>query len=162
MNTKKTLAKILLIFSLLIFIFIEIISLFLTNFINHTTALYVQLFAISVTTFLIYDKIKFLHDTEAYESNGWTKLRTVFTYFLGISILMTFYFIATHDYSIQSETVKPFQQFDNRIGGLFLGLMYGRNWKFHLLNGFVWAQGLGSIDWAIISVSNYLRTAPPL
>jgi len=162
MNTKKTLEKILLIFSLLIFFFIEIISMFLTNFSNHSTAFYFQLLAILATVFLIYDNIKYFHDVESYESNGWTKLRTAFTYFLGLSILMAFYFIAMHDYSIQAETTKPFQQFDNRIGGLFLGLMYGRNWKFHLLNGFVWAQGLGSIDWAIISVSNFLRAVPPL
>ena len=159
MNTKKTLEKILLLFSLLIFFVIEIFAMFLTNFSNHSNAL---LLAILATAFLIYDKIKLLHDVESHESNGWTKSRTAFTYFFGISILMTFYLIAMHNYSIPAETTKPFQQFDNRIGGLYLGLMYGRNWKFHLLNGFVWAQGLGSIDWAIISVSIFLRAVPPL
>ena len=162
MKTMKTLVKILVLFSLLIFFVIEIISIFTTNFSNHTTAFYFQLLAIIATAFLIFDKIKFLHDFESYVSNGWTKLRTVFTYIFGISILLTFYFIATHDYSIPAESTKPFQQFDNRIIGFYLGLMYGRNWKFHLLNGIVWAQGLGSIDWAIISVSNFLRATPPL
>ena len=41
--------------------------------------------------------------------------------------------------------------------GLLLGLMYGENWKIHLLNGIAWMQGLNAIEWAISSANNFLQ-----
>jgi hypothetical protein len=41
---------------------------------------------------------------------------------------------------------------DNSLSGLLIALMYGQDWRFKIINGIVWMQGLKSIDWANVSV----------
>ena len=38
-----------------------------------------------------------------------------------------------------------------------VSIMYGENWKIHLLNGIAWMQGLNAIEWAISSAKNFLQ-----
>ena len=156
MSHLKIIKKISLIVSLLIFLVIELTSITLVNSDGYEKAYYLQIIAIACTLFLMFTYTKELMNEEEHVENGWTKLRKYTAYFFGFGVVSLIAFQIT---GVMSPQVGVKGYYGLGAYGLILGLMYGRNWKFHLLNGIVWMQGLSSIEWAITSVKNFLQVS---
>lgn len=156
MSHLKIIKKISLIVSLLIFLVIELLSITLVSSEGFEKAYYLQILAIACTLFLIFIYTKELTNEEEFEENGWTKLRKYTAYFFAFGVVSSIAFQIT---GIMSPQVGVKGYYGLGAYGLILGLMYGRNWKFHLLNGIVWMQGLNSVEWAITSVKNFLQAS---
>lgn len=146
--------KISLIICYLLFVAIEIVALALIKPEGHEKAYYLQLIAVAATLFLIFLQTKSFTSSVELQENGWTKLRKYVAFFLVFSIVSIITFQA-----LGSDAFQAGKNGFLGIGfyGLLLGLMYGENWKIHLLNGIAWMQGLNAIEWAISSAKNFLQ-----
>lgn len=146
--------KISLIICYLLFVAIEILALVLIKPEGHEKAYYLQLIAVAATLILIFIQTKSFTSSFELQENGWTKLRKYVAFFLVFSIVSLFAFQVLTGGALQTGK-------NGFLGigfyGLLLGLMYGENWKIHLLNGIAWMQGLNAIEWAISSANNFLQ-----
>ena len=159
MKKSILIQKISTIFAFVIFFIVEVVSLFLVPSVqSFKFAFVLQVFGLVCTGFLIYLTIIEFNVVVDANVNGWTKLRKLLTYFISFSVLSTFWMLSSFDLDVNANKSSPFV-FDNTLNGLILGLMYGRDWRFHILNGLVWMQGLKSIDWAILSIRGILSAA---
>ena len=124
--------KISLIICYLVFVAIEILALVLIKPEGHEKAYYLQLIAVAATLFLIFLQTKSFTSSVELQENGWTKLRKYVAFFLVFSIVSLFAFQVLTGGALQTGK-------NGFLGigfyGLLLGLMYGENWKIHLLNG---------------------------
>jgi hypothetical protein len=163
MKKSVLIQKISLIFALVIFFIIEAISLFVVPSIQSLkVAFFLQVVGLVCTGFLIYINIMefnvYVESNANANANGWMKFRKLFTYILSFSVLSTFWMLSSFSMDGIANKSSPFV-LDNTLNGLILGLMYGRDWRFHMLNGLVWMQGLKSIDWVILSIRGILSVS---
>jgi hypothetical protein len=75
-----------------------------------------------------------------------SRLRIFIIIIILISILLSYFFMLSHDESISTLSTN-FN--DNRFGGFLLGIMFGSHLIQRLINGFVIMQTIGALDWIV-------------
>ena len=118
---------------------------------SHRLAYLLQGLGIVCTGFMVYMYLTLFREPLYSEPSIWRKLRLLATVLIALRVVAIFWFLSNLDLQDIQQGNTAFS-LDNSISGLVIGLMYGRDWRFRLINGVVWMQGLKSIDWAIVSV----------
>ena len=150
MKQLDLIKKVGLILILFIFLIIELLSLKITNLAGKDFAFVLQVVACLCTGYLIYLNTKEFNLVLVSESTYWTKIRMLLAIFVCGGVLIEIYIFGV----LSMTPPTAFQSLG--VSGFILGIMYGKNWRHRLLNGFVLMQGFSAIEWATISIKNVL------